>query len=175
VAAHDNQLATTVNTVHALTQQLHAEGPGIVDSLNSVDHLIGSVQGLLGQANTSSLPTDLADLQSITGVLASNTGTVDKLINGFVQAFSTFDRVSQNGNWVNIYPCSVNAVTYGNIQVTSADTAAALRHLVGGPLGDLLGSLGNSLASLLSLAVPIPLEFPNGPVGTTNAHTKVCS
>jgi len=175
VAAHDNQLATTVTTLHGLTQQLHAEGPGIVDSLNSVDHLIGSVQGLLGQANASSLPADVTDLESITGVLAGNTGTVDKLINGFVQAFGDFDRVSQNGNWVNAYPCVVNIATYGQAQVTSAEAVSALQHLIGGPLGDLIGSLGQSVASLLALAIPLPLKLPTGQVGTGNRHTKVCS
>lgn len=174
VAKHDDQLAATVTTLHALTEQLHADGPGILDSLGSVDALTGSVAGLLAQLEDHDLPGDIADLNSVAGVLARNTGALDQLIAGFVSAFSDFSRVTQNGNWVNVYPCVVAAQTFGTAQVTGADGIKALTDYLGPQLGGLLDSLGLGTASLAALAVPVPIKVPVGRVGRSTEQTKVC-
>ena len=163
-----------VNSLHSLTQALHADGPAIVDSLASVDKLTGSLSGLLGQLEDHSLPTDIADAASFTGVLADNTGTLNALINGFVTAFGDFARVSQNGNWVNIYPCNVSLATLGTTTFSAADGVKALKDAFGPLLGGLLSNLGLGTATLAALALPVPVKLPNGPVGHDTTHTSVC-
>jgi ABC-type transporter Mla subunit MlaD len=161
--------------LHSLTQQLHTEGPGIVNSLSSVDHLIGSVGGLFSELENHNLPGDISDVASVAGVLAQHTDTLGTLIEGFDQAFGDFARVSQNGNWVNVYPCNLSIITYGTVSISAADGIATLKDLIGGNLGALLKSLGLSTASLAALATPTPLRLPNGYVGHSTQHTQVCS
>ena len=174
VSHHDDEVAAVLDSVHALTAALHAEGPGILDSLSSVNSLIGSVGGVLGKLEVHNLPGDVADLNAITGTVAANSGTLDTLVGGFVQAFGDFARVSQNGNWVNIYPCIVNAATYGTAQVTGRDGLAALESALGPQLGGLLSSLGLGSQQLAALALPLPVKVPVGPVGSSTEHTAVC-
>lgn len=174
VSAHDTELAQTVITLQALTQQLHADGPAIVDSLGSVDSLIGSVSSLLGQVNASgSVHRDIADAASITGELSRNSAQLQPLVDGFVRAFGDFDRITQNGNWINAYLCQAWLYTPGKIQVTAANAVDILEHNLGGGLGGLLGGLLNGL-SLNQLALPVPITLPQGQVGNPDAHSGVC-
>jgi phospholipid/cholesterol/gamma-HCH transport system substrate-binding protein len=174
VAQHDDALAATVTSLHRLTDVLHADGPGILDSLDSVDSLIGSVAGLFGKLEDHNLPGDIADLNSYTGTLASNTGALNRLVNGFVTAFGDFSRITQNGNWTNVYPCQVHAVTYGSTRIRLADGLSALTDFLGPTLGGLLNSLGLGTSSLAALALPTPFKFPNGRAGKSTEQTGVC-
>lgn len=174
VAAHDNELGSAVTELHNLTTQLQADGPGILDSLSGIDGLIGSVGGSLQQLENHNLPADISDAASVTGVLAKNTSTLNNLISGFVTAFTDFDRVTQNGNWINAYPCNVSVITYGTVSITAADLVNAITDTVPGSLGALLAKLGLGTQTLAALALPTPLKLPNGVVGNTTAHTAVC-
>jgi phospholipid/cholesterol/gamma-HCH transport system substrate-binding protein len=170
VAKHDDQLAEVVTSLHALTSELHSEGPAIVDSLNSVDRLIGSVGNLFGQLEDHSLPVDIADAASLTKLLAANTPTLRNLVSGFAAAFQTFARVSQNGNWINIFACNVDVITYGKVQITGAQLVKSLAGILpsSGPLANLLTQL------LGSAALKTPLKLPNGRVGGSTQHTAAC-
>lgn len=174
VAAHDDSLAATVTSLHQLTTALQADGPGILDSLTSVDSLVGSVGGLFAKLENHNLPGDIADLNAYVGTLAGNSGTLNRLIDGFVSAFGDFSRVSQNGNWANVYPCNVYAQTYGSPSISMADGLAALTDFLGPTLGGLLNSLGLGTSALAALALPIPVQFPTGYVGSSSQHTAVC-
>jgi phospholipid/cholesterol/gamma-HCH transport system substrate-binding protein len=189
VAKHDDQLAGAVQALHALTSQLHTDGPAITGSLDAVDQLVGSVGGLLSQVEDHSLPRDIADAASLTKELGDNTGTVSDLISGFASAFETFARLSQNGNWINIYACNVFVKTYGSVQVSIGQIVGGLDAFLkqgGVPgLGDLLDQVlqgvglpgigGGGLGGVLSgLKLNIPLALPNGRVGGSTAHTQVC-
>ncbi|MDT4914934.1 MAG: phospholipid/cholesterol/gamma-HCH transport system substrate-binding protein [Pseudonocardiales bacterium] len=187
VAKHDDQLAGAVRALHALTSALHTEGPAIAGSLDAVDQLMGSVGGLLAELDDHSLPRDIADAASLTKVLADNTGTVSNLVSGFASAFETFARVSQNGNWINIYACNVFVKTYGSVQVSVDQIIGGLDGFLGQvpALGDLLDQIlrgvglpgigGGGLGGVLGgLKLDIPLQLPNGRVGGSNAHTGVC-
>jgi phospholipid/cholesterol/gamma-HCH transport system substrate-binding protein len=165
VSRHDAQLANVVTSLHALTTALHEDGSSIIGSLQGVDQLIGSVGRLFQDAGDHSLPSDVADAASLTKLLAGNTTTVASLISGFASAFQTFARISQNGNWINIYACNVYAKTYGSVNVTLAQTVGALDDAL--PSG-LLGALGNK-------QLDVPLALPNGRVGGADVHTGVCS
>lgn len=184
VSKHDVQLAGLVTSLHSLTSELHAEGGSILGSLNSVDQLIGSLASLFDDVNNSRLHRDVTDAASLTRLLAANTGTVSELISGFTSAFRTFSRISQDGNWLNVYACNVRVITYGDVPVTVGQVAQSFLDAlsavpaVGGLLNGILGSLGVSgtVQQLLSPLPQIhtPLKLPNGTVGTSDAHTAVC-
>jgi hypothetical protein len=61
------------------------------------------------------------------------------------------------------------------VQVTGKDAVTALSDALGGGLLPLLNQLGIGVTSLASLALPLPITLPNGQVGNSDAHTKVCS
>lgn len=177
VAKRDNDLAKAVVSLHGLTERLHEDGAGITGSLGAVDGLIGSVGTLFGQLEDHSLPQDLKDASSITGVLAKNTGTVDSLITGFAAAFKTFSRITQFGNWINFYPCNVSVKTYGSVTVTAKQVVGSLSDLLNGGSGNILGGLVNGLLNGLplgGLGLPVPIQLPNGRVGGSTDHTAVC-
>lgn len=162
VAKHDDQLAAVVVSLHSLTAELHQEGSAILGSLGGVDRLIGSVGRLFKSLDQHSLPADIADAASITKLLANNTETVAGLISGFASAFQTFARISQNGNWINVYACNVFVKTYGTVSIT---------------LNQLLGSAGLPLhiPGIGNSQLDVPLKLPNGRVGGAPNHTAVCS
>jgi phospholipid/cholesterol/gamma-HCH transport system substrate-binding protein len=185
IAKHDDELANIVTTVHDLTQALHADGPAILDSIDSVDQLTGSVAGLLGNLENHNLPGDVADAASITGALARNTGRLQQLVTGFVSAFGTFARVSQNGNWINIYPCRAHVRTFGTVTISGKQGIDALLGLLNSPTGKgVAGNLGTTASGLLNglglggllggAVLPVPLQLPNGQVGDPSAQTAVC-
>jgi phospholipid/cholesterol/gamma-HCH transport system substrate-binding protein len=167
VSQHDRQLAGVVTSLHALTTELHDEGSAVVGSLGGVDRLIGSVGRLFQNLDDHSLPADIADAASLTKLLAANTDTVAGLVSGFASAFQTFARISQNGNWINVYACNVFVKTYGSVNIT---------------LNQVIGSLGDALGLPSLPGIPllgdkqldVPLKLPNGRVGGSPQHTAVC-
>jgi phospholipid/cholesterol/gamma-HCH transport system substrate-binding protein len=188
VSKHDTQLANVVTSLHALTSELHSEGSSIIGSVGGVDRLIGSVGNLFANLDKHSLPRDITDSASLTKLLAANTDTVASLVSGFAAAFQTFARVSQNGNWINVYACNVYVKTYGTVNVTVGQAVGGLDDLLGqvptlGPVIDgLLNGLGlpvlgaSGLAGLLGgTQLDVPLKLPNGRVGGSTQHTGVCS
>ena len=174
VARHDDALADTVTSLHRLTSVLQADGPAILNSLGSVDSLIDSVGGLFDKLDDHNLPGDITDLNAYVGTLAGNTTSLNRLINGFVTAFGDFSRITQNGNWANIYPCQVYAQTYGTPSVSVGDAVSALTDFLGPTLGGLLGVLGLGTSTLAALALPIPIQFPTGRAGSSTQQTAVC-
>jgi phospholipid/cholesterol/gamma-HCH transport system substrate-binding protein len=184
VSQHDEQLAGLVTSLHALTSGLHSEGRSILDSLGSVDQLIGSLGSLFDDLNKHSLHRDVSDAASLTRLLAANTQTVGDLVSGFASAFETFSRVSQDGNWLNVYACNVYVITYGDVPITVGQVAQSFLDFlstvpaVGGLLNSIVDGLGVSgtvqqLLSPLPL-IHTPLKLPTGTVGTSDAHTAVC-
>ena len=174
VAQHDDQLTSMLIGLHALSAQLRTEGPAILDSAAGVDRLLGAVGGMLSRVGTSGLPGDITSANAVAGVLAKNSGTVDRLLAAFVTAFGDFARVSQNGNWVNVYPCLVQASTYGHAQLTAKDVVDSIAAQFGPQLPALLQRLGLGATSLAALALPVPVKVPTGQVGDPSEHTAVC-
>jgi phospholipid/cholesterol/gamma-HCH transport system substrate-binding protein len=168
VAQRDRQLAGVVTSLHQLTTVLHQDGSAILGSLDGVDQLIGSVAGLFDKLENHSLPQDIADAASLTKLLAAHTTTVEQLVSGFASAFRTFARVSQNGNWINVYACNVFVKTYGTVNITVGQVIGSLEDFL---------HLPPILANLLQTKpqLKIPLALPNGRVGGAARHTGVCS
>jgi phospholipid/cholesterol/gamma-HCH transport system substrate-binding protein len=188
VSKHDTQLAGVVTSLHALTSALHSDGSSIIGSIAGVDRLIGSVGQLFENLENHSLHQDIADAASLTKLLAANTDTVTSLVSGFAAAFQTFARISQNGNWINVYACNVFVKTYGSVNITVGQVVGALDSLLGqvpalgSAIDGLLSGLGlpilgpSGLAGLLSgPQLDVPLKLPNGQVGGSRNHTGVCS
>jgi phospholipid/cholesterol/gamma-HCH transport system substrate-binding protein len=163
VSRHDDRLAGVVTALHSLTGALHREGPAIAGSLGGVERLIGSVGRMFQKLADHSLPADIADTASLTRLLAGHTDTVAGLISGFAAAFHTFARISQNGNWLNVYACNVFVKTYGTVNVTLDQTVGAL------------GGLLPPIPGIGSRGADVPLTLPNGRVGGAPAHTAVCA
>jgi phospholipid/cholesterol/gamma-HCH transport system substrate-binding protein len=183
VAKHDNELADMVTSLHGLTDQLHSEGPAIMNSLQGVDGLIGSVSNLFQNLDKHNLTGDITDAAALTKVLASHTSTVQELVAGFAKAFQTFARVSQNGNWFNVYVCNVTVRTVGPLKTHVSDITSGIEQEInhanpGLGLGTLLGStltglgLGKTLKDIPGLNVPVKL-----PAGYAGQHTqtRICS
>jgi phospholipid/cholesterol/gamma-HCH transport system substrate-binding protein len=168
VSRHDEQLAGIVTSLHALTTELHQEGAGIIGSLGGVDRLIGSVGRLFQRLDSHSLPADIADAASLTKLLAANTDTVAGLVSGFASAFQTFARISQNGDWINIYACNVFVKTYGSVNITLNQSIGSLADSLGVPSLPGIPILGDQQDK-------VPLKLPNGQVGGSRQHTGVCS
>jgi phospholipid/cholesterol/gamma-HCH transport system substrate-binding protein len=166
VSEHDAQLANVVTSLHELTTELHRQGSSIVGSLGGVDQLIGSLGRLFQNLDSHSLPADIADAASLTKLLAGNTDTVARLVSGFASAFETFARISQNGNWINVYACNVYVKTYGTVNITPNQVVGSLSELL--PLPPALGNLAGNQQ------MDVPLQLPNGRVGASAAHTAVC-
>jgi hypothetical protein len=135
--------------------------------LDGVDGLIGSLGRLFQSLNEHSLAPDIADAASLTKLLAHNTDTVTGLISGFASAFETFARISQNGNWINIYACNVFVKTYGTVNITLNQVLGSIRS-AGIPLPPLPLPGGNG-------QLDVPLKLPNGRVGGAPNDTAVCS
>jgi phospholipid/cholesterol/gamma-HCH transport system substrate-binding protein len=173
VSDHDAQLAGVVTTLHALTVQLHTDGPAITNSLGSVDQLIGSVGSLLGQVEDHNLPGDLSDAASITGVLAKNTKVLAPLTTGFARAFGDFARITQNGSFVNAYICRAGLVVDGTPSFTGADAVTALDQLLSAGLPASVTKLLTGLP-LSNLNVNVPLKLPQGAIGNPARHSQVC-
>jgi phospholipid/cholesterol/gamma-HCH transport system substrate-binding protein len=175
VARHDDQLAGLLTSLRSLTATLHADGPALMGSLDSVDGLIGSVGDLLAKLEDHNLPADVADLEHITGVVAGNTATLDRLITSFNLAFTDFTRVSQNGSFANAYICTIVAKTVGTPYVTGSQIVKAVAnglHLNITQVTNLLKSLG-LVQLVLNQNVLVPMKLPNG-VAAASGHTRVC-
>lgn len=173
VSEHDDQLASVVTTLNALTSELHADGPALLGSLDSVDGLIGSAGDLLQGLESHSLPQDVADAEAISGVLARNTSTLAKLIVSFDVAFGDFSRVTQNGNFINAFLCDTSFATEGRTTTTPAQLISSMANSLPGGLGQLVNQLGLSSVALLQLQVHTPLKLPVGFAGQ-HTYTQVC-
>ena len=166
VSQRDAKLAGVITSLHQLTSVLHQDGPAILDSVQGVDRLVGSVGRLFQKLESHSLPADIRDAASVTKLLAGNTSTVASLVSGFAAAFKTFARVSQNGNWINVYACNVFVKTYGTVNITLGQIVGSLAQFLHLPPG-----LGNLLGGP---KLNVPLKLPNGQVGGAPTHTGVC-
>jgi phospholipid/cholesterol/gamma-HCH transport system substrate-binding protein len=175
VASHDSQLQLAVTSLRSLTGGLAADSPNIGASLSAVDRLMSSVGDLLSGLGTHNLHSDAIDLNALADVIARNTTALDSTIKAFPQTFATFDVVTQSGNWINAYPCTIAAAISGTPTATPAQIATLIADYLGGgnaaitTVFDLLGGLFPK-----SVGLPVPLKIPIGPIGNPTAGSAVC-
>lgn len=173
VAKHDSELSTMLDSLNRLSGQLAADSPAINQSLLAVGGLTSSVRALLGGIQdqpTVAITKNLADLAA---TVASNRAQLDATMKAFPIAYGTFDRLTQNGNWLNAFPCHVSAVILGKPTVT----AAQITDLIAA-YGGVNSGVASTVASLVTGLVPvkgeIPLNIPVGPIGRSDSNTPVC-
>jgi phospholipid/cholesterol/gamma-HCH transport system substrate-binding protein len=175
VASHDSQLQLAVTSLRSLTGGLALDSPNIGASLGAVDRLMSSVGDLLSGLGTHNLHSDAIDLNALADVIARNTTALDSTIKAFGPTFATFDVVTQSGNWINAYPCTIAAATSGTPTATPAQIATLIAAYLGGgnaaitTVFDLLGGLFPK-----SVGLPVPLKIPIGPIGNPTAGSAVC-
>jgi phospholipid/cholesterol/gamma-HCH transport system substrate-binding protein len=145
VAAHDQQLGDTVDALAQLTRGLAAERTAIGDSLQGVDDLAASFGGLLQSARPD-LDRDVAGLQQVAQTLAANSGRLAATLQSGPGLFGALGRVTDNGSWLNIYICNLTVNVTGSITIPA-------------------GVLG---------PVPLPLDLPNGRVGSPAGESPIC-
>jgi phospholipid/cholesterol/gamma-HCH transport system substrate-binding protein len=174
VSTHDTQLQSAIGSLKSLTGALSADSPAIGDALTGVDQLIGSVSDLLGGLDQHNLHGDAVDLQQLAGVIAQNSSALDAVVKEFPQAFGAFDVVTQSGNWINAYPCAINAAVRGTPSASPTQIAALIADYLGGGK-NVLSTVVAVLGGLLPKGgVPVRLDIPTGPVGDPNTHSQVC-
>jgi phospholipid/cholesterol/gamma-HCH transport system substrate-binding protein len=174
VSTHDTQLQSAIGSLKSLTGALSADSPAIGDALAGVDQLIGSVSDLLGGLDQHNLHGDAVDLQQLAGVIAQNSSALDAVVKEFPQAFGAFDVVTQSGNWINAYPCAINAAVRGTPSASPTQIAALIADYLGGGK-NVLSTVVAVLGGLLPKGgVPVRLDIPTGPVGDPNTHSQVC-
>jgi phospholipid/cholesterol/gamma-HCH transport system substrate-binding protein len=174
VAKHDTELESMVDSLTHLTANLAAATPTIRNSLSSVDDLMQSVAGLLSGLDEHGLTNQAIDLDALTKVVAQHQDVLDATVKGFPDAFGHFDRISQNGNWINAYACSAISKIVGTPYITPQQISILI--------ADGLGN--NALASTIQLLlggllpsgvhVSVPFRIPEGKVGNQSAHSAVC-
>lgn len=145
VAARDQQLGTTVDALAALTSGLAAERTSIGDSLQGVDDLAASLGGLL-QSTRPDLDRDVAGLQQVAQTLAANSGRLAATLQSGPGLFGSLARVADNGSWLNIYICNLTVNVRGSVTIPAGVLAP----------------------------VPLPLDLPNGAVGSPSDESPVC-
>lgn len=174
VAQHDDQLGQMVDSLDELTTNLAADSPNIGKSIDAIDGLMGSVGHLLSGLEQHNLHGNVIDLAALTQVVAKNSGVLDQTIKAFPVAFGDFNRVTQNGNWINAYACNVGV----NIPLDPSVTANQIASLVAAYLGDknIVSTVLNFLGGLLPGAgVTVPLDIPQGQITPSPVkHSSVC-
>ncbi|MGI8677797.1 MAG: MCE family protein, partial [Jatrophihabitans sp.] len=174
VSRHDTQLGQLVDSLAGLTRNLAADSPNIGRSIDAIDGLAGSVDGLLTGLNGHDFRGRVIDLEKLTSVVAANQGVLDKTIKAFPVAFSDFNRVTQNGNWINAYPCTIKFGIPLSPVITPDQIAQAIAAFIGNDsLSIVLGLLGGLLPP--GSGLPVPLNIPQGAVNSNPAtHSAVC-
>lgn len=167
VASHDTQLGQLVDSLDQLTTDLAADTPNIGRSIDAIDALMGSVEKLLGGLNRGDLRGTVIDIEALTAVVAKNSTVLDQTIKQFPIAFADFNRVTQNGNWINAYACSVAVAAPLPPRVTVRQIAQAVAAYLGNSssLSTVLALLGGLLPAGAGLTVPLDI-----PQGTVQAH-----
>ena len=173
VAKHDDEFSGALSDLQNLTGQLAADSPNISRAIDAIDGLASSVQSLLAGAQQHGVKDVLTQLNAVASSLSSNSGLLDATIKAFPEAFTVLTRVTQNGNWINAYPCGASVKTIGYPRVSGQNIADALSIYLTGKPGGLL-SLLLKLTGLGKPSVQVPIEVPQGPIGNPNNHSKAC-
>ena len=172
VAKHDSGIADTITSLHQLSAQLAADDNGLDDVLDSVGGLTSSVKALLSGLRKVDPRQTTTDLAVLADTAARNDQLLSQTLVKFPEAFTTFNRVTQNGGWINAYPCTVAAVVIGTPTITSEQ----IKTLVLDAVGDegTAATVASLLSGLVPIGIPVPFKLPEGAVGHTDNGSAVC-
>jgi phospholipid/cholesterol/gamma-HCH transport system substrate-binding protein len=172
VAQHDSGIADMLTSLHRLSGQLASEDGGIDDVLTSVGGLTSSVRALLSGVRRVDPRGTATDLAVLANTAAKNDQLLSRTLDKFPAAFTTFDRITQNGGWINAYPCTVSAVVIGTPTITADQIKTLVLDAVGG--GGIAATVASLLSGLVPIGIPVPFTLPEGAVGHTDTGSAVC-
>lgn len=95
-----------VDSLAALTKRMAASREQIGTVLDASSNLARGLSGLVTDLRPE-LDADLRSLNRITGTLAANSGEFTRTMRAAPKLFTTVNRVSEYGAWVNVYLCTL--------------------------------------------------------------------
>lgn len=95
-----------VDSLAALTKRMASSREQIGTVLDASSNLARGLSGLVTDLRPQ-LDADLRSLNRITGVLAANSGEFTRTMRAAPELFTTVNRVSEYGAWVNVYLCTL--------------------------------------------------------------------
>lgn len=130
VGAHDRQIGQLIAGLDQLAGGLAGDGPAIGTAITSVGQLEGSVAGLLGQAQPA-IQQDISGLAQSTATLAAHQSTLDANLTELPGLLTSLNKISQSGNYLNVYICNLTLNTTGELWALAAPIS-----LPSGPVGN---------------------------------------
>jgi phospholipid/cholesterol/gamma-HCH transport system substrate-binding protein len=106
VAQHSGDLATLINELQSLTSGLSADRHQIADSLNGLNDVATSLNGLISKGEPV-LHHDIGDLYLVAGTLVKNQKTLQAAVQALPKGAAAFTRALGYGSWLNGYICSL--------------------------------------------------------------------
>jgi phospholipid/cholesterol/gamma-HCH transport system substrate-binding protein len=146
VGRHDADLDQAITQLQTVLAGTSASRADLGHSLGALAQLTSTVSDLFRRSQPA-LDQDIAGLHRVTDTIAANGTALNDAISGLPGLLSFFARFVGSGSWLQVYVC--------DLDVQISGTAPA-------PL-------------VPSASLPLPLHFPNGPVGDQSVHTKSCS
>lgn len=95
-----------VDSLAALTKRMASSREQIGTVLDASSNLARGLSGLVTDLRPE-LDADLRSLNRVTGVLAANSGEFTRTMRAAPELFTTVNRVSEYGAWVNVYLCTL--------------------------------------------------------------------
>jgi phospholipid/cholesterol/gamma-HCH transport system substrate-binding protein len=145
VGAHSEQLDQVITDFSQLTRTLARDRQVIGDSIDNTAQVAAAVSGLFDRSQES-LSHDIHGLRKYTGAVASAHKEFGQALANLPDLLAAFARLTSTGSWLQVYVCDLS------VRVTGKAPAP------GDP----------------SIPLPLPLKFPQGPVGDQSVHTQVC-
>jgi phospholipid/cholesterol/gamma-HCH transport system substrate-binding protein len=106
VAQHSGDLATLINQLQSLTSGLSADRHQIAGSLNGLNDVATSLNGLIDKGEPV-LHHDIGDLYLVAGTLVKDQRTLQAAVHALPKGAAAFDRGLGYGSWLNGYICSL--------------------------------------------------------------------
>lgn len=95
-----------VDSLAALTKRMASSREQIGTVLDASSNLARGLSGLVTDLRPE-LDADLRSLNRVTGTLAANSGQFTRTMRAAPELFTTVNRVSEYGAWVNVYLCTL--------------------------------------------------------------------
>lgn len=103
---NESDFTRLVDSLAALTKRMASSREQIGTVLDASSNLARGLSGLVTDLRPE-LDADLRSLNRVTGVLAANSGEFTRTMRAAPELFTTVNRVSEYGAWVNVYLCTL--------------------------------------------------------------------
>lgn len=119
VAERDETLGQLIAELQRFTTGVAGDRDAIAGSLSSIDSLADATARLLFEAR-GSIDRDIADLNTVVGVVEKKDAVVDQAVKNLPGALNALMRAQSYGSWLNLYVCTLSVNTgSGPVPVTT--------------------------------------------------------